>query len=68
MISIHEQYIVDEDGHRQAAVIPMTQWKQVLDALEELDDIRSYDEAKQHASEPVPFEQAVREIRAGEPV
>jgi hypothetical protein len=33
--------------------------------LEELDDIRAYDEAKRHPSETVPFEQAVLEIREG---
>jgi hypothetical protein len=31
--------------------------------LEELDDIRAYDEAKAQPSEPVPFKQAVREIQ-----
>jgi hypothetical protein len=31
--------------------------------LEELDDIRAYDEAKRRPSEPVPFEQAMAEIR-----
>ena len=30
-----------------------------------LDDIREYDEAKGRLSEPVAFEQAVREIRQG---
>ncbi len=33
--------------------------------LEELDDIRAYDEAKSGPSEPVGFEQAVSEIREG---
>ena len=66
MITIHEDYIVDEDGKKKAVVVPVAEWEQVLDALEELDAIRAYDEAKSHPSEPIPFEQALREIRGGE--
>jgi len=66
MITIHEDYIVDEDGKKKAVVVPVAEWEQILDALEELDAIRAYDEAKGHPSEPIPFEQALREIRGGE--
>lgn len=66
MIPIHEEYIVGDDGKKKAVVVPVSEWKQILDALEELDDIRAYDEAKSHSSESVPFEQAVREIREGD--
>jgi hypothetical protein len=65
MILLHEHYIVDDQGHRTAAVVPIGEWKQILESLEELDDIRSYDEAKKHPSEPIPFEQAVSHIREG---
>ena len=66
MITIHEDYIVDEDSKKKAVVVPVAEWEQILDALEELDAIRAYDEAKSHPSEPIPFEQALREIRGGE--
>jgi hypothetical protein len=33
--------------------------------LEELDDIRAYDQAKAGQQETIPFEQAVREIQEG---
>lgn len=65
MITIHEDYLVDEQGRRKAVVVPLEQWEKVLEALEELEDIRAYDEAKDRRSEPVPFEQAIREIREG---
>ena len=65
MITVHEDYLVDEQGRRKAVVVPVAEWKQVLEALEELEDIRAYDDAKRHPSEPVPFEQAVSEIREG---
>jgi hypothetical protein len=67
MIELHEHYLVDEQGNRKAVVVPISEWKQLLELLEELDDIRAYDEAKSRPSEPVPFEQAVSEIREGTP-
>jgi hypothetical protein len=62
MIRFHEQYLVDEEGTRKAVVVPISTWKQILEALEEFDDIRAYDEAKRGPSELIPFEQAVSEI------
>ena len=66
MIALHEDYVVDERGNRKAVVVPMAEWKQILESLEELDDIRAYDEAKRYPSDALPFEQAVLEIREGE--
>ena len=63
MIQFREQYLVDDEGNRKAVVVPISEWKQILELLEELNDIRAYDEAKSRPSEPIPFEQAVSEIR-----
>jgi len=63
MIQFHEQYLVDEEGNRKAVVVPISSWEQILEALDELDDIRAYDEAKREPSNPVPFEQALSEIK-----
>jgi hypothetical protein len=65
MITLHEEYLVDEAGNRKAVVLPLAAWQQIKEELEELDDIRAYDEAKAQPSEPVPFEQAMREIHEG---
>jgi hypothetical protein len=64
MIRFDEQYLVDEKGNRKAVVLPISSWQQILEALEELDDIRPYDEAKREPSDPIPFEQAISEITA----
>lgn len=80
MITTHEEFIVDSDGKRRAVILPWEEWQQVLEALEEIEDIRAYDEAKRRArrrtetrptdrplpSDPIPFDQAVREIREAE--
>jgi hypothetical protein len=65
MIIIHEEYLTDEQGHKKAVVVPINEWQQILDALEELDEIKAYDNSKKEPSESVPFEQALREIKEG---
>jgi PHD/YefM family antitoxin component YafN of YafNO toxin-antitoxin module len=65
MITVHEEYLVDEAGNRKAVVLPLAEWRQIKEELEELDDIRAYDDAKAQPSEPIPFEQAIREIHEG---
>ena len=67
MIRFHEQHLVDEEGTPKAVVVPISTWKQILEALEEFDDIRAYDEAKRKPSELTPFEQAVSAIAKGIP-
>ena len=46
MITVHPQYVVDAAETRTAVLIPVAEWEQILEALEELDDIRAYDAAK----------------------
>lgn len=65
MIAVHEEYLVDAAGNPKAVVLPLAVWREIKAELEELDDIRAYDAAKAQPSEPVPFEQAIREIQAG---
>ena len=65
MLKIHEEYVVDGDGKKKAIVVSMTEWQKILEALEELDDIKAYDAAKSKPSNPIPFEKAIEEIQKG---
>ena len=65
MVTLHPEYLVDDQDKRKAVLLPVDEWKQVVDELEELEDIRLYDAAKNESSEAVPFEQAAREIDQG---
>ena len=58
----HPQYIVDENQQRKAVLLSLAEWQQIVEELEELDDIRAYDEAKAGSQDAVSLEQAVREI------
>jgi len=65
MVTVHPQYIVDEKQNRRSVVLSLADWERIVEELEELDDIRAYDEAKSGPHDTVPFEQAVREIQEG---
>ena len=61
MVSVHPEYVVDEHQNRKAVLLPVAEWEQIVSELEELDDIRAYDSAKQESSDKLPFEQADRD-------
>ena len=63
-ISLKERYVVDETGNRIAVLIDIEDYKRVLEALEELESIDAYDEAKASNDEIITFEQAVEEIES----
>ena len=65
MQDIHPQYVVDENADRKAVVLSIDDWEKVVEALEELEDIRGYDEVKRGPQETVAFEQAVSDIESG---
>ncbi|MBW1698557.1 MAG: hypothetical protein JRH18_11200 [Deltaproteobacteria bacterium] len=56
------QYIADNGGNRIAVILPIEEYKQILNELEELESIRAYDAAKASKDETIPFDQAVEEI------
>ena len=65
MIQVHPEYIVDENSQKKAVVIPFVEWEKIVDEMEELEDIKAYDMAKQNIDDSIPFEQAVKEIESG---
>jgi len=65
MVNLNENFVVDKEGHKIGVFLNMKTYEKVLELLEELDDIRAYDKAKQSKDEVIPFDQAVREIEKG---
>jgi hypothetical protein len=57
-----EQFVVDASGNRTAVLLDVKRYIELLEAQEELESIRAYDDAKSSGDEVVPFSQAVREI------
>ena len=60
------RYVVDEDGKRVSVILPIEEYERLIEALEDLDDVRTYDEAKAEIergeSEATPWEQVREEI------
>ena len=56
------KFLTNEKGERIAVVISVEEYQKILDELEELADIRAYDEAKASGEKPVPLEEVVAEI------
>lgn len=65
MTQMHPEIIVDQKDRKKSVVIPVAEWRRIMRAMEELEDIRAYDKAKSKdkPSDWVPFEDAVRKIR-----
>jgi hypothetical protein len=59
------RFITDNDGNRIAVILDLERYEELLEAMEELEDIRAYDFAKASGDEAVPFEQAIQEIERG---
>lgn len=57
-----EQYVIDENGKRIAVIVDVQYYKELLAALEEIELVRAYDEAKASDDEVIPFNQATDEI------
>ena len=60
-----ENFIIDRKGRKIAVQIPISVYEKLIADSEELDDIKEYRKAKKHKSEPIPFDQAFKEIENG---
>jgi len=56
------QFLVNEKGEKIAVVIGIQEYEKLLEQLEELEDIRAFDEAEASGETPIPFDQAIAEI------
>ena len=62
MSTNRKQFVVDESGNKTAVLLDMDKYSELLEAQEELEAIRAYDEAKASNDDAIPFAQAIREI------
>ena len=62
MSTSRDQFVIDESGNKTGALVDIHRYAELLEAQEELESIRAYDEAKASKDEAVPFAQAIKEI------
>jgi hypothetical protein len=58
------QYITDTKGRKVSVILPIRDYNEILNKLEELEDIKAYDEAISTSEEGLPAEQVFKEIEA----
>jgi len=63
-MSITEQVILNKKGKAVAVQIPMNQYKKLLELAEEMEDIKAYDLAMKRKLHFIPFDKAVKELKA----
>lgn len=65
MLTVHPQYITDNSGKKISVVLPVKEFKTIMEELEELEDIRLYDEAKRTDNgKRIPMDEAFKSIEA----
>ncbi|MFS2185688.1 hypothetical protein ACCC92_03380 [Mucilaginibacter sp. Mucisp84] len=65
MLIVHPQFITDDRGEKLSVVLPIAEFKSIMEELEELEDIRLYDEAKASDTEPgLSMEEAFKQIES----
>lgn len=64
MVSVHPQYITDNKGTKISVVLSIAEFNAIIEELEELEDIRLYDEAKRLNEPSIPIDEAFEIIEA----
>jgi len=55
-------FITDDNGKKISVVLPVKDFEKMIEELEELEDIKLYDEAKRQKSPSIPIEQAFKQV------
>ena len=58
------QYITDDKGNKLAVILPLKEYRKMLEDLEALDDVRLYDEAMSSNEPSLPVDAAFNQIEA----
>jgi PHD/YefM family antitoxin component YafN of YafNO toxin-antitoxin module len=64
MLTLHPNYITDKTGKKISVVIPIKDFEAIMDELEELNDIKLYDESKKSNEPSIPIDDAFKMIEA----
>jgi hypothetical protein len=61
---LHSKFITDKDGKKSAVVLPIKEYDKLLDELEDMDDMRLYEEGKADKGPLIPIDDAFKRIEA----
>ena len=64
MLTVEPRYITDSKGKKISVVLPVEDFNAIMEELEELEDIKLYDEAKKSNEPSIPIDDAFKMIEA----
>lgn len=64
MLTVHPQFITDKAGNKISVVLSVKEYEALMEELEELEDIRLYDEAKATDEPSIPIDEAFKLLDA----
>jgi len=65
MVTFNPQYITDQSGKKISVVLTIKDYEAILQELEELEDIRLYDESKKSNEPSISIDEAFAMIEVG---
>ncbi len=54
------QYITDDNGKKQAVILPIAEYEKLMENLEELEDIKLYDQVKDNNEKYISFDEFLK--------
>lgn len=60
MAAIKEQFLTDDQGNKIGVFMPIALYNEIMELLEELEDIRLYDEVIAREETSIPFDEYVK--------
>ncbi len=64
-ITLSPHYITDSQGNRVSVVLSVAEFEKLLELLDELEDIRLYDEVKSRNEERIPLTDFLDQRKSG---
>ena len=64
MITVHPQYITDKEGNKISVVLPIREFEMLLKELDDIEDVKSYDDAQASNEDSILLEEAFKLIEA----
>jgi hypothetical protein len=61
---VNPQYITDYSGRKISVILPLRDFRAIMEELEEMEDIKLYDEAKKSNEPSIPIDKAFEMIEA----
>ena len=60
---VKPQYIIDENGEKVSVILPIIEYERIIEELEDIGDVKLFDEAKADREPSMPFDDYVRQRR-----